>query len=705
MKRKTKSDKRSEPVRVSSGAIGGPGTGRISFQVDVGVSRALQLMLEAALLPLSERYISIEPRSVSEIGTAAWDIGLKPDDENVEVKYSPTRKDVEEWLQRIAHAGSGSSVSRFTLVYNKGSNGLLRCVEQMRRIALECRNEGEEKFRSLVEAEGIAESEKIYSLLGENTYKTLQQIGIELIPESVLQNNILTTTRVLAGIDGGKQLYRLLFDRFSHAVSGRLTFSIAELLEEAEANHIKIHVPPAPASSYYDPSVISTLFLLQKCVTGVPIDVVATAVNSDRESLRRMLEAPLRDGKIIETKDNWFVVGVPRLACDGGEDILARALAELLRFIESHNMDELAYSQIHNAVALAKECAVVRPRAVVPVFHTLDKLLKRTGDIHLVLDVAHLTIGAAKRVEPRGRDEAEAVAISLICGVSWAYQRMPGHLDDARSAYVDSREIAQNIDDKLTLAYINKCLGRLCRLEAEQVDVSREVKESRLRESIQLLQDAIERFDALGGHTHEIADCHSLIARTYLNMREFAKVEESMRKAYSLMDNHQSKDYADLLILTGDLEAQRRNYSSAYDSYNKVLDSSIDGGAETSEIRARALRQRGLCLVANGKLHDAKTSLLQAAAIWDKLDQHENAAAARWDATIIDHDFPLEALRLLEKESPSVRMEFAELHLSRINKRASKKAHVSSREQQDKGYFERLIKQAREQNAIKNLNE
>jgi len=703
-KQTTKTKKKELSSSAPSGAVGGPGTGRISYQVDAAIWRALQAISEAALLPLTERYISVEPRLISEGSTTTWDIGLKPDDEIIEVKFNVTRKDIKEWLERIATAAP-SATTRFGLLYNNGTNSLLRCVDQMRRIAGECRTEGEEKFKFLVKAEGIGDVEEVFGILGQNAYALLQRVRIEHVPEPVLQTNIKMAARLLAGIEGGKQLYRLLFDKFSHAVSGRLTFSISELLNEVQSDHIQIHVPPAAILSDYDPLITSTIFLLQSCATGVPIDVVAHAVSSDRESLLRILDPLLHDGKIVMDGDSLFVVGVQTLAYADGEEILARALEDLLRYLKIYSADQLAFAQIHNAMALAKQCAVVRPRCVVPVFHTLDKLLKRTGNLNSVLEVANLTISAAKRVEPRGAEEAAAVAIALVCGISWAYQRMPGRLDDARSAYMDSKGIAESIDDKTTLAYISKCLGRLCRIEAEQVDINREVAESKLRESLQLLQEAIDQFDALGGYSQEIADCYSLMARTYLTMREFAKLEQAMRKAYSLMENLQSKDYADLLILNGDFEVTRRNYSSAHLSYNKVLDLRLDNGAEWSEIRARALRQRGLCFLKSGKPLEAKPLLLQAAEIWHKLDQNENAAAARWEIMLIDNDFPSEALQLLHKESLTVRVEFGEIYLNRLSERATKKVHLASREQQDKAYFERLIKKARQQNAIRNLND
>ena len=544
MSRRTTRENQAAELPLTSGAVGGPGTARLAFQVDNAVWHALNMISEASCRALDDSYVTIEPRVISSLGVTAWDIRLEPNDENIEVKFNASRKDVEEWLDRIGKASPGAPLRRFTLVYNKGGNALINGVEDLRRIATECRDDGE-KFRFLVAGEQISDAEEVLTRLGTDAHLTLQRMKTDHLPDSVLQKNIGIITRLLAGTEADK-LYRILYDNMSHGVAGRIKFAIKDLIHEAEQNQISLFLPPARLPVEADP-LFAALFLLQSCVTGLPIEIVAYAVDSDGESLKRAFKTLVQDGRIVEEGNRWFTLPQSHtLIHPNGKEILARALDELLRFIKTHDNDEHAFAQIHNAVSLAKQCAVVRPQSVIPVFPILDKPLKRIGDIHFVLEVAELSISAAQRVDvdSRTRDEAAAFALSLVCGVSWAYQRMPGHLDDARSAYLRSRSIAEGIDDKVTLAFISKCLGRLCRMEAEVVNLSREIRDSKLRESVQLLHDAIERFEELSDFarsTHEVADSYSLLARTYLVMRESDKVEEALRSAFSRTENLHSQ--------------------------------------------------------------------------------------------------------------------------------------------------------------------
>ena len=100
-------------------------------------------------------------------------------------------------------------------------------------------------------------------------------------------------------------------------------------------------------------------------------------------------------------------------------------------------------------------------------FITIDKPLKAWGDKHLVLDVAELVIGCARRVPSRGRAEVEGEAQAMICGKSWALQRI-GRLDEARIAAEKSLELGEDIGWDRNTAYCEKCIGRLYRIMAEE---------------------------------------------------------------------------------------------------------------------------------------------------------------------------------------------------------------------------------------------
>src|SRR5947209_1311837 len=94
---------------ITSGEVGGPSTGHgMAYQVDYAVWQALNLISETLSSPQKDLKIVVEPRAISEEGITTWDIGLQPEDTNIEVKVNPTRKDVEEWLKNICKAAAGS---------------------------------------------------------------------------------------------------------------------------------------------------------------------------------------------------------------------------------------------------------------------------------------------------------------------------------------------------------------------------------------------------------------------------------------------------------------------------------------------------------------------------------------------------------------------------------------------------------------------
>jgi tetratricopeptide (TPR) repeat protein len=712
-KRKDSTENEDLPLfRIMSGATGGPSTGHgLTYQVDYAVLQALVLITKTLASPLEHLHLVIEPRTISETGVTRWDIALQPLDVNIEVKVNPTRKDIEEWLDTIRIAASSFPKRIFRFVFSEGNNSLLTTIKQMRRIATEC-NDNREKFNFLVSGEQIKDAETILKELGENAYLILQQIEIIQIHETVLEEHVYTTARTIAGEFGGEQLYRLLFDKFYHGISGRRSFSIKELIAEARNKRINITYQPQITSLDYDPLISATLFLLQDCSDGLPVEVIASAIGCDHEKLRRAAEKFLRSGEIVEDDDTWFVNNLTSdLEHEHGSNIISRALETLLKYIEFHKKEDKSLKQIDNAISLAEVCIEYHPQSVVQLFPTLDKLLKSRGNVQLVMDVAQLSIEAARYTKERSRETAEAVARCYVCGVSWAYQRMPGHLADARISYLKSRQIAEDINAHITLAFISKCLGRLCRIEVEQQEMSRDQKDAKLHESISLLEESIKRFNELQDlpqnlKNHEIADAYSLLGRTYLVMGNRSEAQNAVRRAFDLMENYNSKEFADLLILSGDIEAIYGERSVAETTYNRALTQYVDSGKlQASEIHARILRQRGLNYKAWGKISLAKTDFQKAAEIWDMLNRPENAAIARWEIISIEKGLPTQLIYRLEKEESIIKVAVVELYQRKMAERGQAKSHLSSRAKPDNNFVESLIKQAREQIAIANLND
>src|SRR5206468_2880638 len=100
------------------------------------------------------------------------------------------------------------------------------------------------------------------------------------------------------------------------------------------------------------------------------------------------------------------------------------------------------------------------PPSVADVYFKIEKLLKRRGDKHLVLQTAQLAIDASRRAHLRTPDIAKYEAHALICGQSWVFQRI-GRLPEARIAAEKSLQLGVDIGWERNTAYCTKCLGRL----------------------------------------------------------------------------------------------------------------------------------------------------------------------------------------------------------------------------------------------------
>lgn len=694
-------------LAIMSGATGGAGTGRgVTYQIDYAVSQALNLIRDALSSPLNTPSIIIEPRTISGVEITRWDIGLQPDNIHIEAKVNLTRDDVEDWLKNVAKGSVNSPKKSFQLVYGEGSNPLFKTVTKLLRIAKEKENEKEE-FKILVEREQVSDSKSALSILGINAHQVLQKMSVRLVPQNVLEEHIKTSAETLCGANGGSRLVEMLFDRFSHGMEKRKEFFVKDIIAEAQSRGIKFNWQPEITSSNYPVPVQAAIFLLQRCSSGLPVEVIAKTVGSSREQLDETAKSFIEEGKIIEENDTWQIDELSNeVTHEYADDLISRALDSVLEFIKVNQTNDKAFQQVDNAIMLAEVCTK-RPRSVVHVFPILDKLLKRIGNLETVLYVANLSIEAGKHILQRTDEEVDSIARCYICGISWAYQRMPGHLDKARTAYNDSRKIAEGIDSRRSLAFIDKCLGRLCRKEAEEGDLSVEERKSKLRESVQLLEDGIEGFKNLEHYSSkdsDIGDCFSLLGRTYLVIGDLQKVAWAMAQSYPLM-NTNSKEYADLLILQGDYESKQKNYPEAEARYTEALNIVSKANNSWSEIRARALFRRGLSFKNNSKASIAKIDFQAALEVWTELKRPHHIAEMQWEIILIDENLPSSAVSKFEKEPATIKVAMAQMHIESMDQRRKNKAYLSSREQPGDFYWEDLKKKARRQETIKNLND
>ena len=163
-----------------------------------------------------------------------------------------------------------------------------------------------------------------------------------------------------------------------------------------------------------------------------------------------------------------------------------------------------------------------------------------------------------------------------------------GQLAEARAAAEASLELGENIGWPRNSAFCKKCIGRLCRMDAgATTDPVR--RKALLAESIACLQDAMKRFSSKDEEEFgpEVGDCYSLLGRTYLDAGQYKQAGDAVRHAFRLITNTAGKDYLDLEILDGDLEAALGHRRTAAERYDGALSRHHAAEPELTEMRAR----------------------------------------------------------------------------------------------------------------------
>lgn len=474
---------------------------------------------------------------------------------------------------------------------------------------------------------------------------------------------------------------------------------IRNAVEEMQERKVQLDLPLKPVLQTSSDPTSTLLAILQTCPDPLPFEVVAATFACLPQALEQRL-APLVEKGIVQIEDALCRVVSPSSSPElpNIQDLLPKVLEELLAFIEVHRRDKEARDQLVNAVDLAKKCLDTHPRRISNVFRILDKLLKRRGDKRLILDVANLSIEAAQRpASLRNEDVIKGEAHALICGRSWVLQRVD-RLHEAQAAAERSLTLGQDIGWDRNTAYCKKCMGRLFRLQAEQQQGAQRV--ALLEKSIESLNDAIERFGKMSdfGSTHpEVGDCYSLLGRTYLVAGRLREADTAVKKAYQLIYDEGSKDYLDMVILSGDVQVAHRNRQTAASLYDQALSLKDHDDPEISELRARAYIARGRNREAMNNPQGARSDYEKAAEIYQELGEASASAEARWEALRVDGKVSREVARMLEGERATVRIAALALHERRSRMRSS--TAVAQRGAASKSYWQQLIREAHTQAA------
>ncbi|HUA15869.1 MAG TPA: hypothetical protein VMG31_11250 [Verrucomicrobiae bacterium] len=604
---------------------------------------------------------------------------------------------MDQWVQRSRTHGGQDGV-KFLLVYSKGAHRRLIALGHLIRIAHEVGSDTA-KFRSLVDLEEIRDAQGFLSDLGPDPQIVLARMKLWQLPDQVLDAQIDFCCRVLAGQEHGKRLREMLFNRIAEAIPLRASLRVHDLIKAAIDAGIHLNSTPEVDVPGLPNEIRDALLLLNKCPVPLPVEVLANAVGSTPEALGGLVEHAR--GAVLILGTSWKLAPLPVRLPHASGDLCARGLKAILSFIDSHRYHDTGRQQVHNAIALAKICASEHPDAVARMFITIDKPLKAWGDKHLVLDVSELVISSARRVRSRGRVEVEGEAQALICGQSWALQRI-GRLEEARIAAEKSLKLGEDIGWERNTAYCDKCVGRLYRIMAEGTS-DRDKKRDLLDSSRTRLETAIARFSLsqeFGPNHPEIGDCHSLLGRTYLVAQDIKSAWGCVAKAGRLLSQNDGKDYLDLKILEGEL-LERRDREAAEVCYVEVLKHEFVGDAERSEIAARAYLRRAKNRAAMGREKSAAQDFEKAEELWTRLGEPDNAAVAAWDRLKMQKLVPSSALNLLLKEeSLPVRVEVIREHQRRLEAFAGKR--VARRAEPGTEYWQQMIKLAREKVAVQN---
>jgi tetratricopeptide (TPR) repeat protein len=236
-------------------------------------------------------------------------------------------------------------------------------------------------------------------------------------------------------------------------------------------------------------------------------------------------------------------------------------------------------------------------------------------------------------------------------------------------------------------------------MEAE-ITHDKDRRDANLRQSIALLEEAIDRFSKIekfGPMDAEVGDCYSLLGRTYLTSKNFTKAEESIRKAYERIPDHNSKDYFDLVVLSGDFEVERGNQKEAIEYYDEALRLPASNDPEITEMRARAHFQRGKNRIALKDQSGAVEDFRKATEIWQSLGEGGAADQSRWEEIKLVEKLPTDIFTLLSEQEPSVRVAAVESYREQLASRGG--ARVAQRVRPGKAYWEQIIEGARKRTA------
>lgn len=578
--------------------------------IEVGVREALTLLMRARSDPATRRSLGLECRHPSSADTS-WDLFTADESGRrwTEVKDGDiAATDITTFATSVGRCFDPAAPDSFAL----------RCrlpnqpVKQLERLAALAR---ETMGPALVSAGQTPREKQVLAALGADPAAKLARVSIETYSQRENADATNNDALLLAASAEYIALLELVRARVERSADEKAELDVSELLRAVE-NVCGPATVTLSASRAND-----ALALLRVLPDPVPLTVVANALDTTPATLLEGLGVLVAAGFVIVDQDMLRAApGHWQLHAHDQARVLAQGLSALVTDAETHA--NRARTQIGNLLALGEACLDDAPEIVARIFEPAQKPAKDLGDKHRVLELANLTINAARRAV-RGRPEIEAEALALTCGVAWVLQRV-SELAPARDAIARSRKLGEEIFWPKNDAFCAKCAGRLDRMLAQATTDERQ-RVALLRSSEAQLLDAIERFEKL--HVpDEVGDAWSLLARTYLVFGRYDDTRGAIEQARRRLSHGPNKDYIDLLLVDADWERERPggNRPRAGALYREALELATPDGADRSEMRARAL----LGLAELLPTEEAVRTIEEAVAIYDDLQEFEHAARA-----------------------------------------------------------------------------
>jgi hypothetical protein len=638
-------------------ARGGVGTLHgVDYQVRVAVHLALRLIKHQLEAPHLRFAITVEPMVLAGGKTEKWDISTEPPDEVFEAKVTPTAADLKGFLTDVA----SSQLATRHLVYGEKSSAVKHLINVVK--LRDGAGGDPDRFAKMLN--GAPRILRDFAKpLGDDAYDAAGRIRTENLADDFVDSHIMDQAAALCG-DGGEALVDRLVNRFLGQAKKRVRHGVREMIGEARDRGVVFMTSAANADM--SAAERAMVFVLDEVAMPVPATVLAGAAGTNAaavpEQLSRMLEAD-----VVGCDDGMWTIDELIAPVSPAEpaSVLSGALRAALAWVREHRYARQTAGVVDVIVKLSELVGDTDPEAVACVFQVIDKELKARCSRKQVYEIAKRSIDAAK-IATRSNEIVQAESIALICGRSWVLQRV----DQVAVARLDgerSLELAESIGDVRTVAFCHKCLGRMCRLEAERAEGD-DQRGLLLALSVDHLTQAIARFTDLRDEP-EIGDGYSLIARTRLVAGDVAGCEQAISEAEPRLTDPKNKDYQDLRLVRADLAAATGDLVGARSLYAEVIES-FAADQPDHEIRGRAFHGRGR--LDDSSPQDAVADLMAATDIFARLGEYERSARSeivvmRLQGRLPTREQDASIAQLLESEPQSVQVRAVKRHEEREN--------------------------------------